>query len=449
MKLNRTLRSLVLGVPLTFGLIGCIPAPPATGVGPGATTTSEWKEGYGGDSIALEVKDIIETTCFQSRKLRPYLIRRALETEKDIADSICNLLNTGELIIESVDQPMVNGVAKDAANYPDARPRRMQIKKEWWKSPDTTAEKKEQVVLHELSPLIGLGDKDYVRSSRLQSALASLRGQTTAEISCERSRLLALFAGAQNFHGRWLSLELGMLKCKSAMEVFFDTAKNETFETAMQLDIVHAYLLGLLMGVTRTTDARQIKEFETIFIESLVRLPDSLANWSPAMCQLASEEPSTARECGNIVELLFGATMRQRIFFGGAEDARPIDFTRASYGLIIKIAESTEKSLADVLVVRGNVDPLLAEAAIRSQSWPHLAFLGNLQRSFQPGQKASIKMLSTINWRNVIKAAHLNARVDFREPAITSCVPDGLRQQATAIIDGESLANECDGNIAI
>ncbi len=446
MNLKTTVHSLVLAL----GLLGCVAAPPSNGAGPGAATTTEWKEGYGGDSIAIEVRSMIETTCFQARKLRPYLIRRALETEKDVADAICNLLNTGELIIESVDQPTVGGIGKEAANYPDARPRRMQVKKEWWSSPSTTHEAKEKVILHELTPLIGLGDKDYVRSSRLQIALASFRGSTQSETVCDRSRLLSQYAGAPAKLGHWLSRELGIIKCRTAMDILVDTATNDTFEGATQIDFAHAYIIGVVTGVTRTHDPRSIKEFETVFMEALVRLPDSLAFFSTPICEMISgEEDYGGITCGNVVEFLFGARMHQKMLIAGDGDVRPFDFVRASYGLILRISESSERSLADALIERGNVDPVLVEAAVRSHSWAHLAFLGKLQRSLHPEHKPSHRLISRVNWKKAITESQLDKQIDYRDSGKALCVPDGFMKQAIAVLDGEGFTERCDDSFII
>lgn len=127
------------------------------------TVTADWKEGYGGDSVALEALQIIDFTCLQARKLRPFLLRRAMETDKDVAGLLCGLLHTGEPNIESILQPRVNGVDKDAANYPNTKPKRLEIKKAFWKDPAQTAEAKEKMILHKVMPLIGLTDNGYAR----------------------------------------------------------------------------------------------------------------------------------------------------------------------------------------------------------------------------------------------------------------------------------------------
>ncbi len=440
--------NLLLGaLSLSIGLLGCVAAPPTSGAGPGATTTTEWKEGYGGDSIALEALRIIETTCFQSRKLRPYLIRRALETEKSIADSVCGLLNASELIIESVAQPMVGGVAKDAANYPEARPRRIEIKKDWWTAATTTVEQKEKLILHEILPLIGLGDKDYVRSSRLQVALLALRGQSLSEVSCDRGRLYSHLAGAQPPLGRWLGRELGIQKCRTTVDILSDTATNGTFEDSMQVDLVHSYIVGLIYGVTRTMNIRTIKEFETGIIDALVRLPDSLSFWSPALCQLTSLAPPV-QSCGNVIEFLVGARPHQRSLAIG-EHGSQIDFIRASYSVLLKIRESTEKALADALVENGSVDPVLIEAAIRSHNWVHLAYLGQIQRELYPNRIPSGDLLPLLDWSKIKSDESFKDLINYNEPNGRPCLVDDIRQQAIAIFNGKALQFRCTDSFTI
>lgn len=440
---------------MLLALGACIQAPPAaTTPGNAATTTSTgWKEGYGGDSIALEAFHMVEAACFSSRKLKPYLIERALETDKNVADSICNLLNTGELNIESVKQPNVDGVDKDAANYPNVRPRRLEIKKDFWKDANTTVETKEKMLLHEILPLVGLGDKDYVRSTRLQVAIMASRGADAGEVQCARNRIYAQLSGAPPMLMRGVSRALGELQCRIAIPIFADTALTESFADGVLRDSSHSFLLGAITGLVRTLDEREIRSFETLFVDAYSRLPFALDEMSAATCGTLLETEDLRTSCGAITEFLFGATLRQKKRLAG-ENGSAIDFDRASLSLAVRLRELAEQGVETGLITKNtggrDVNIELIKSAVRSQNWLHLEFLGLVHRSLHSAPRSAEKLTRNFNWKAMLALAEASTP-NFAASApfsVMLCTPDSFRDQVNAILDGDRSFARCgDGKI--
>lgn len=434
---------------LLITISACTPAPQG-GSGTGNTTATGWKEGYGGDSIALEAVRIIEKVCFRVQGLRKPLLQRALNTDKDIAGPLCDLLKPNELVIESVDQPKVNGIDKDAANYPDARPRRLEIKKAYWPNPKVSDDAREELLLHELLPLVGLEDKDYVRSSRLRIALQATGGRFL-DLRCEAAQIQAILAGANPDLIRHYSRELGKMNCREALEILREHRANKTFDPDTLVDLQHGYTLGIFLSMARSMDDQLIAKAEMLFMESALALDSTFSYWSPDLCREMGSKLRKQQRCGGLAEYMVGASRTQKLIVT-IDERGAFDFDRAALMLMHKLRGTRSSKIINGFLQAGSrVDADIVKAAIRTQNWAALNFLGLLQRDINSLEEPSALLLQNISWVELLESA-IRLGLDSEDPNLQHlhmCAPANLLQHSEFVINGGFSKIACEANYTI
>lgn len=436
----------VPAIGMMLAIAACTPPPQGGSGAAGTATTGDWKEGYGGDSVALEAVRIIERVCFRSRSFRQNMLKAALETDKDVSGAICDLLKTGELIVESVPQPVVNGIKKDAANYPYQKPRRLEIKNSYWSDLNTTDEAREELLLHELKPLIGLEDKDLVRSRRMKVMLDMNRG-LMHEVTCDASTIEALFAGATLEGLRYVAKELGLIGCEAGLKVIEKHSNNGSFELVLKTEIQQSYAIGLFLGLVRVHDEGSSRRSQGLFLEAARRLPYMLTPFSKSMCSLYSEGMRDRKTCSGILNYMIGAGVAQKRVATSAS-LSIYDFDRVALVLISQMQASGDKRLISLFTGDdGNVNQELVKSAIRVHNWSQLRLLGIIQRELNSEEKASRVLLRGINWQVLLDEILLQA-FESNDPRILqykSCAPINAQEHAAAVLDGIYGALDCGG----
>jgi hypothetical protein len=427
---------------MSLALSAC--SPKGDGSGAGTPVSTEWKEGYGGDSIALEAVHVIEQMCSNTKILRQDLLKRSMETKVEVSDSICDLLKPGQLVIESIKQPKVGGIDKDAANYPTARPRRLEIKAGYWTSLTTSAEARDKLVLHELLPLIGIEDTDYVRSTRLMIAIQTAR-RLAPEISCDPRRIEAVLSGADMDIARFVGRETGLLRCRSSIDVLTAYKPLKSDDENIRSETAQALAFGAFIGAVQSFDVVDLEQFEDFFIALIGSVPEALGNWSPGLCsQDGARDLPNSNICGGLMEFVFGATPEQKSLIV-AKSNQTLDFDRATMNFLNRMVASPK--LMAGFIEDGRINQALAKAAIRSQNWMPLMMLGAVHRALKLPGRASVVILQGISWPEILHdgaqiprlPGDRGFRVDYN-----SCSTADIRSHAETTLDGGMPILRCE-----
>ncbi len=431
-------------VAVSMGLVSCVKT--FEGGTPAPASSTEWKEGYGGDSIAMAAAQMIDATCFQARPLRKAFLNRALETDKDVAKEICGLLKSDGLIIESIDQPKVDGVDKDAANFPNAKPRRLQLKKAYWKDPATTDEAREKLLVHEIFPLIGLPDKDLVRSKRFRVALEVHRGHL-GDLTCDKDALNSILAGLTPELAATAGRRLGQARCRTIVEMFAESSDYRTLEEPIVTDFPQSFGYGLFVAHARTLEMREMKDIENLLREASVAMPTIFHSWSPTLCAALIPHKSSGEVCGSILELMAGASPRQKLDIVGPA-GHELDFNRSSVNFLMTALTSDEGYPNLELLPHGKIPNELIYASLRAQNWVQLLIFGQIQRHLTPEKRSSDVLLRNIRWDLVTTDA--NRMIFENEDLLNTgefmlCEPYFILYKAFRAIDGE-LGGELGGD---
>jgi hypothetical protein len=412
----------------------------------GGTTASgpktDWKEGYGGDSMAIEVVRHIETICFRTRTMRKSVLSSSLETDKDVAAEICGLLEPKALSVEPIEQPMVNGVAKDAANYPNSRPRRFEIKRKFWTSTASSIEKREALILHEILPLIGLEDEDYVRSSRLLLALEAKMGRVTIA-SCDEKRIEAIYAAGESDFLKFYTKDLGANRCEQVVDVLQRHVTSNGFEGELRADLQHFYIWGVFTDLVRAKTIPEMEKLSEMIRMALIRLPDAFGKWSQGACHLVAQVPEGfAKSCGGFLNVIAGASARLK-FATMDISATAVDasFDRATLQIIGTVkSDPTWAFSNNPLLVNEQVSVSIVQSAIEGQNWLTLYVLGRLQHRLNSELRPSDVLLKDINFRAVQKNAPTSLISDgVHSPLVapmSRCLPEEIRMHAASVLDG-------------
>lgn len=433
----------VPAIGMMLAIAACTP-PPQGGSGAGSATTGDWKEGYGGDSVALEAVRMIERVCFRSRSFRQNMLKAALETDKDVSGAICDLLKRGELNIEAVAQPVVNGQKKDAANYPHQRPRRLEIKESYWTDVNTTDDAREELLLHELKPLIGLEDKDLVRSRRMKMIMDINRGQMH-EVACEAPAIEAMFAGASAESARFIAKELGLFGCETGLKVIEKRSSDGSFDLMFRSEVQQSYAMGLFWGLVRIHDEEASRRTQALFVESAKKLSNMFSPFSKPMCGLYTEGTRDRKTCVGLLSYMIGASVAQKRTATTAS-LSVYDFDRVGMVLISQMQAAGDRQVTSMFLGGdGNVDRELVKAAVRVQNWPQLRILGIIQREVNPNQKASEVLLSGLNWQSLLDETFLQAfeSNDTRVIQFRSCSPVDAEVHVSGVLDGSYGSLDC------
>lgn len=399
MKLNlkNVAVSLVSGV-LLSSLVACTPPKGGTA---DSTTSTQWKEGYGGNMIALEAMHMIEDLCLASKNLRPEALKASLKTSKDVSDEICGLLAPGALMIKPVDQPMVNGEKTDFANYPNSAPRGLEIKESFWSTrmPGQKAEV-EDLMRHEIVRLIGIPDGDLSKSRLLRIALQSRESDTVSVYPlCETDRIYAELAGASVKRAASLGVWYGRIPCQPAFEVIRSSIGSNLFEPVVHEHLQQGYILGLVTGFMLTPQPVLANRYLAMFGEAVHTLPQTFERWAwqdwiahEAKRIGAKMAPQT---CDNLLCFLAGAdTTIKRSIVGYA---RPTSYFDRGAAALLKVI-SSDPATRGFLVENFRVKPRLVQASIQAGNWPQLNALGVIQKIVDPSGIPSDKLLADVNW---------------------------------------------------
>jgi hypothetical protein len=420
--------------------VACTP-PNKDGGTTAAGPKTEWKEGYGGDSMAIEVVRHIETICFRTRTMRKAILSSSLETDKDVAAEICGLLEPKALSVEPIEQPMVNGVPKDAANYPNSRPRRFEIKRTFWTSTASDIDKREALILHEILPLIGLEDADYVRSSRLLLALEAKMGRVTIA-SCDEKRIEAIYAAGESEFLKFYTKDFGANRCEQVVDVLQRHVTSNVFEGELRADLQHFYIWGVFTELVRAKTIPEMEKLSEMIRIALIRLPDAFGKWSQGSCNLIAQAPEDVpKGCGGFLNVLAGASARLK-FATMDISATAVDesFERAALQVLGTVRAEPTWAHNNPLFVNEQVSSSIVQSAIEGQNWLTLYFLGRLQRGLNNEQRPSDVLLRDINFRAVQK----NAPTSFISEGVHSplvvpmsrCLPEEIRMHAASVLDG-------------
>lgn len=431
----------------------CTPASQSGASGAGTAAggpSSEWKEGYGGDTQAIEVVRQIESFCFRARSLRGAVLNSAMEAvdrngqEVDVTSGLCQLIEKGELRVEMVEQPMVKGEPKDMANYPYEKPRRLEVKRAFWSDKSVVSDKREALLLHELVPLIGLDDTDYVRSTRLFVALSGLENRVTIE-SCDGKRIEAVFASGNAELLRFYSNHLGNRLCDPAMYVMKRHAAKKSLGEELTREVQSHYAWGVFTRIAAAKTHDEITEASAFLQKVFTEIPESLADWTPDTCQAIGELRPGHFRCGTIAQVIAGASPRLKYRHTPVTASLGLsEFDRASivFMEMLDIRRQTFRTTqGNPLFNRsGNLSSAVVRAALEAQNWTLLMYLGQIQRRANPSAVASEVLLKDINFSSVKRNTVGDELTDeYDYPVIRkigSCLESELRIYAAGILDG-------------
>lgn len=440
-KLTSVLSVLCLSV---LSAVACTP-PNKDGGTTAAGPTTDWKEGYGGDSIAIEVVRHIETICFRTRTMRKGILSSALETDKDVAAEICGLLEPNALSVEPIEQPVVKGVAKDAANYPNARPRRLEVKRSYWTATASDLGKREALLLHEILPLIGLEDADYVRSTRMLLALEAKLNRITIA-SCDEKRIEAIFAAGDRDFLKFYTKDYGSNRCEQVISVLKKHVVADNFEDELKLDIQHYYLWGIFTELVRAKSIPEMDKLSGLLRAAMVTLPDAFRNWSQDTCHSIAQIPEDRPlSCGGFLNVIAGASSRLEYMTSLASSkSYADDFERAAIQVMGMVrTDHTWEITNNPLLQNEQVSGSIVQSAIEGQNWMMLYFLGRLQRRLNPELRPSDVLLKDINFRAVQnKAPSAFISDGVFNPLVVPmnrCMPEEIRNHAASILDGTEV----------
>lgn len=411
----------------------------------GASTSgpaTDWKEGYGGDSLAIEIVRHIEKICFRTRAMRIGILSSSLATQKDLAKEVCGLLEPNALIVEPLDQPMVKGIAKDAVNYPNARPRRLEVKRSYWASTASDIDKRDGLILHEILPLIGLEDADYVRSTRMLVALQAGINQVTIA-SCDEKRIEAIYSAGNIDFLKLYTKNLGASRCEYAIDVLQKHVAADNFESELKFDLGHYYLWGVFTELARAKTAPDREKISTLMRKAILRLPGAFNQWSQDTCHWVAEVPDTSpKSCGNFFNVIAGASARLKYLTAESDrEADAYSFERATIQVFEMVYMADKSELFNnPLLVNKQVAPSIVRSAIEGQNWRTLFFLGDLQRRLNPDFRPSEALLTEMNFRSVQANAPTSYVKDgMYSPLVVplkSCLPEEIRVHSALILDG-------------
>lgn len=445
---------------LTLGLsAACTPAANpgeltvTTAGGPSGGPSTDWKEGYGGDTLEIEVLREIDGICSRARDLRPTILNRSLEAKNtlgepvDVVSGICGLMRQGELRIEIVDQPVLSGESKDMANFPHDKPRRLQIKRSWWQDKTIQQDVRQALILHELMPLIGLSDVDYVRSTRLLIALVARESRVTV-VSCDEKRLEAVFAGAPQDLLRIYSHFHGTRLCKPALEVLSRYSATEDFGEELTLAMQHHFIWGAFQKMAREFSQDEISQAAHFLSDTMDQLPNTVRPLSHQTCNEIGEIRPGQIGCGNFLELVAGASPAFKARTVGKFTLSGVDyFDRAAF-MLVKLMESRRErnqNVAGNLLFNngGAISRELIARAIEGQNWWIVALFGQIHKKFDPRKSPPHSLLRDINFDEIRKNSVLPDRedgiFDGRIQDIRPCSGAQLRGHASGVINGDRM----------
>lgn len=443
---------------LALGLTAaCTPAANPGGLtgttsgGPSGGPSTDWKEGYGGDTLEIEVLREIEEICSQARELRPAVLNNALEAKDsngqavDVTNGLCGMMRQGELRIEIVDQPMVAGEHKDMANFPYEKPRRLQVKRAWWQDKKIPLEKRKALFLHELIPLMGLSDVDYVRSTRLLIALAA-RENRVAIVACDEKRIEAAFAGASSELLRSYSTYLGNQLCPPARDIMRRYLVSSNFGEELTVAIQHHFVWGSFQRMARAASFDEMALATRFLSESLDLLHDSLIPWSIETCnELGEIRPSQFR-CGTMLDVIVGASPALKMRAAGSTTLSGLDFFDRAAVMLVKLMEARRAATQSVdgnplFNSSGDVSRAILARTIEAQNWPLLMVLGKVHKKFELSQIPPHRLLLDLNFteirRNTVSDAAGSDLFDSRIRPVKGCTDEEVRNHATGVINGD------------
>lgn len=445
---------LLMVLPAVVLATACSPAnqlnPAGGGTAAGGPST-EWKEGYGGDTQAIEVVREIEGICFRARKLRGAILNSAMEAVDrngksiDVISGLCKLIEQGELRIEMVDQPMVKGEPKDMANYPHEKPRRLEVKRSYWSSKSQNlSEKHEALLLHELVPLIGLEDADYVRSTRLMIALSGLDSRVTIE-SCDERRIEAVFSSGNTELLRQYMNFQGHRLCEPAMVVMKRHAPQKSLGEELTREMQNYFAWGIFSRIVAAKSQDEISEASAFLQKTFSMLPAALAEWTPDTCQAIGEVRTGHFRCGTMVQVVAGASLRLKYRNSPSSNSLGFaEFDRAAI-VLMEMLNIRRGSLGSVdgnplFTASGNVSPAVVASAMEAQNWTLLMYIGQIQRRVNPELLPSEVLLKDINFasvkRNTVGVDLTDGETFPSIRKIGGCMEMELRVYLAGLLDG-------------
>jgi hypothetical protein len=448
-----------LAITLALGLmtIACTPAsqPGSTKEvatsDPNGNPTTGWKEGYGGDSLEIEVLRTLEGICNRARELRPTILNSALEARDsrgetvDVVSGLCAMMQQGALRIQVVEQPMVAGESKDMANFPFEKPKRLEIKRSWWLDQSIQPDKRQALILHELIPLIGLSDIDYVRSTRLLIALSAIESRVTV-VSCDEKRIESVLAGA---HPELLRTYLGFLGhqlCAPAREILNKYSATSDFGEEMTLAMQHHFLWGTFQKMARGFSHDEINQAARFLNESFDKLPDSVRPLSLETCNEIGEVRPSEVSCGTFLDVVVGASPMLKARGGVANTATDLDYFDRAALLLIKLLEArrdhSNSFIGNPLFnSSGEISRPLIARAIEAQNWWIVALFGQIHKKFDLRQVPPHFLLRELNFTEIREKSivpSLDDRIpDGRIQDIRPCSNGQVRSHATGVINGD------------
>lgn len=434
---------------LTFGMLALSAcSPPNKDAGsPAAVPKTDWKEGYGGDSIAIEVVRHLETICFRTRTMRKPLLSSALETDKDVAAEICSLLEPNALTVEPIEQPLVKGVKKDAANYPNSRPRRLEIKRDFWTKTASSTDQRESLLLHEILPLVGLDDADYVRSTRMLVALEAKENKIKIA-SCDERRIEAMFAAGDDEFLKYYTKDFGVSRCAQVINVLKRHVITDNFGADLSVAIQHYYLWGIFTELVRAKTSTELDTIATLMRLAMTSLPAAFRGWNSETCaDITTFEDAKPKVCGNILNVIASASARLKYVTAHLNTrSYDDDFERAAVHFMNLIrSEPIWEPGANPLLRDDQLAGHLVQSAIEGQNWVILFHLGRLQKKLNPELRPSDVLLRDINFQAVQRRAPTGEIGDgIYSPFVANmknCLPQEIRNHASSILDGAEINN--------
>jgi hypothetical protein len=412
--------------------------------------STEWKEGYGGDTQAIDVVRQIEGVCFRAKRLRGSVLNSAMEAigrngqPVDVVAGLCKLMEQGELRVEMVDQPVVKGEPKDMANYPYEKPRRLEVKRSYWSDKTIPSDKREALLLHELIPLIGLDDVDYVRSARLLVALNGVENRVLIE-ACDEKRIEAVYSSGNPDILRHYTNHLGFKLCEPAVAVMKRHASSKVFGEELTREMYHHYAWGIFGRIVKAASQDEIAEALGYMQKTFSVLEESLGEWTPDTCKDIGEVRAGHFRCGSMVHVVAGASPRLKYRLAKFPGSMGFsEFDRAAI-MFMEMLDIRRKTLGTVegnplFSESGNLSQSVIQSAIEAQNWTLLMYLGQMQRRLNPTSPASAVLLKGMDFaavkRNTVGDEINDEYVYPLIGQVGRCMDVEIKNYVSAILDG-------------
>ncbi len=141
-----------------------------------------WRESYGGDSTIMEFKHLAKEVAY---------VLNDNSFPNDFNIDLINLKDTINLsYVQCGSDLVLDGVSKDAINYPNENPQRIVLNCKKWNSELSTSQKY-RLAIHEYLPLVRIDDSTYSYSEKMYNFFVKYRNASNFNMQDMMSSILS------------------------------------------------------------------------------------------------------------------------------------------------------------------------------------------------------------------------------------------------------------------